>query len=206
MINVMIADDQCMFREGLVAMLNNSSEYQVIAQAGSGEEALLQIERSKPDICILDVTLKGLCGIAVAQKLKSKSTRPKIIFVTTSTDVHTASLAIESGAAGYLLKNDAFDSLSKAIRTVSNDGNYITPLLAGDLLAYQNKRKDRKLSNREREVLYHISQGDSNKDIAKKLILSIKTVDTHRYRIMKKLNIHKTAGLVRIVCKEGVML
>jgi two-component system, NarL family, response regulator NreC len=206
MIKVLIADDQCMVREGLTALINGSGVGKVIGQASSGEEVLLQIEREKPDVAILEISLSGLCGIAVARKMKNRSHQPKLVFVTTEADVRIASLALDLGAVGYILKNEAFDCLANAIRAVLNNQRYITPVLAADILAFREKKKYRKLSSRESEILYYIVEGFSNREIAQKLIISVKTVDTHRSRIMKKLEVHKTAELVKMVYRDGVLL
>jgi DNA-binding NarL/FixJ family response regulator len=207
MIRVVIADNHVIFRQGLVQLLQSAQDISVVGEAGDGNETLALIVRDKPDIVILDITMPGIDGFEVFQKIKSMGINTKVIFLTMHKDPNIAKRAIQSNAEGYVLKDNAFEDLLYAIRAVSSGGTFISPSVSDKILReYPAKDKELQiLTAREREILCLIASGLTNKQIANQLFISIKTVETHRTNIMQKLNAHTTAELVRYAIKIGLL-
>jgi DNA-binding NarL/FixJ family response regulator len=207
MIKVIIADDHKIFKQGLMKLLQSAGDVSVIGGSGDGYGALDLIEKKRPDIAILDISLPGLSGFEIAEEMHNKRIKTKVIFLTMHNDLLTAQRAIVSNASGYVLKDNAFEDLLYAIRAVASGGKFISPLISDKVLnVYADKeRRDDILTARESLTLQLIASGLTNKQIAHKLSVSVKTVDTHRARIMRKLNAHKTADLVRYAIKSGLL-
>jgi DNA-binding NarL/FixJ family response regulator len=207
MIEVIIADDHKIFKQGLVKLLQSAEDISVIGESGEGYKALELIEKKRPDIAILDISLPGLSGFEIAEEINNKGIETKVIFLTMHNDLVTAQKAILSNASGYVLKDNAFEDLLYAIRAVASGGKFISPLISDKLLNIYTARdnKNQILTARESIILRLIASGFTNKQIADKLSISIKTVDTHRTKIMQKLNVHKTADLVRYAIKTGLL-
>ncbi len=206
-IRVVIADDHTIFREGLCKLLSSEKEIEVCGYASGGKEAAEIIRRERPDVAILDVSMPDRNGLELARELLRENTSTKIILLTMHRDSLTARSAISCGVSAYVLKDNAFDDLLYAIKTVFSGGVFLSPSIAA-LLVDENIREKGKqigLSDREKEVLILIASGLSNKEISKKLFISIKTVETHRARIMEKLGAHSTADLVRYAVKSGLV-
>jgi DNA-binding NarL/FixJ family response regulator len=207
MIRVVVADDHKIFKQGLMKLLQSAEDVSVIGEAGEGYETVTLIEKTKPDIAILDISLPGLNGFEIAEEIHKEGIETKVIFLTMHTDLFTAQKAILSSASGYILKDNAFEDLLYAIRAVSSGGKFISPLISDKVLNVYAARehKDDILTARETIILRLIASGLTNKQIADKLSISVKTVDTHRTKIMQKLNARKTADLVRYAVKMGII-
>jgi DNA-binding NarL/FixJ family response regulator len=207
MIKVIIADDHKIFKQGLLKLLQSAEDIEVIGESGDGREVLNLIEGKRPDLVILDISLPGLSGFEIAEEIQKKGIEAKVIFLTMHNDLPTAQKAIFSGASGYVLKDNAFEDLLYAIKSVASGGKFVSPLISDKLLnVYGVKEgRDHILTAREKMVLRLIASGFSNKQIADKLSISIKTVETHRTKIMQKLNAHKTADIVRYAIKTGLI-
>jgi DNA-binding NarL/FixJ family response regulator len=207
MIKVIIADDHKIFKQGLLKLLQYAKDIEVIGESGDGHEVLTLIEEKRPELVILDISLPGLSGFEIAEEIQKKGIETKVIFLTMHNDLPTAQKAIFSGASGYVLKDNAFEDLLYAIKSVASGGKFVSPLISDKLLnVYGVKEgRDHILTAREKMVLRLIASGFTNKQIADKLSISIKTVETHRTRIMQKLNAHKTADLVRYAIKTGLI-
>jgi DNA-binding NarL/FixJ family response regulator len=206
MIRVLIADDHVIFRQGLLKLLQTCEDVAVVGEVGDGREALRLIEKETPDIAILDISMPGITGFDIANEIQLRDIRTKIIFLTMHNDPPTAKKALQS-SSGYVLKDDAFDDLLYAIRSVSSGKKFVSPSISEKILTTGTMRKngDRILTDRECEILRLIASGLTNKKIAGRLSISVKTVETHRSRIMQKLDSHTSADLVRQALKMGLI-
>lgn len=206
MIRVIVADDHVIFRQGLLNLLQASKHIAVAGEAGAGPETINLVTREKPDIAILDISMPGFDGFEILERIQSMGACTKVIFLTMHNDALTAKRALQSGASGYVLKDNAFEDLLYAIKTVSAGGTFISPSISESILKPTNEGKEPKiLTLREREVLSLIASGLTNKQIADKLFISVKTVETHRTNIMQKLDVHTIADLVRYAIKIGLI-
>ncbi|MCI0487913.1 MAG: response regulator transcription factor [Blastocatellia bacterium] len=206
MIRVLIADDHTIFRQGLAQLLGSVEDMEICGEASDGREALKLISETVPDIAILDISMPGLNGLETLQEIKRRGLATKTVLLTMHSEPDAANRAIREGAQGYVLKDNAFEDLLYAIRAVASGGTFISPMLAAGML---NPRKERRkpgeqLTRREREVLALIASGLTNRQIAEKLFISIKTVETHRARIMHTLDLHTTADLVRYALENDL--
>ncbi len=206
MIKVVIADNHVIFRQGLLKLLQSAQDITVAGEAGNGPETLELIAKEKPDIAILDISMPGLDGFEIYEKMKSNGIETKVIFLTVHNDTLTAKKAIQSNTSGYVLKDNAFEDLLYAIRAVASGGKFISPSISDKILNFSEKEsKNHILTGRESEILRLIASGLTNRQIANKLFISIKTVETHRTNIMQKLDVHTTADLVRYAIKTGLL-
>lgn len=207
MITVVIADDHVIFRQGLLKLLQSAENIEVVADTGSSDEALRLIVEKKPDVAILDISMPVLSGIDLLEEIQKKAIGTKIVFLTMHNDPLTAKKAILANASGYVLKDDAFEDLLYSVRAVASGGTFMSPSISEKVLkskAVQGS-EDLILTRREREVLHFIASGLTNKKIADKLSLSVKTIETHRTRILQKLDAHTTSDLVRYAIKTGLL-
>jgi DNA-binding NarL/FixJ family response regulator len=211
-LKVLIADDHKIVREGLRMILERESDIQVVAEAENGQTALSLAEEFSPDLVLLDISMPDLNGIEVTQQLLQKKPDLSILILSMCAEKQFVIESLSAGARGYLLKDCAATDLVVAIRNILAGGihlgqkaaelivkEYIQPGLAPDAGA-----KDR-LSPREMETLRFIANGKNTKEIAYALELSTKTIETHRQNLMKKLNIHSIAGLVKYAIREGII-
>jgi len=207
MITVVIADDHVIFRQGLLKLLQSAEDIEVVADTGSSDEALRLIVDKKPDVAILDISMPGLSGIEIMEEVQRKGIGTKIVFLTMHSDPLTAKRAIQSNASGYVLKDDAFEDLLYAVKAVASGGTFVSPSISEKVLKLETGREKEGsiLTGREREVLQLIASGLTNKKIADKLSVSVKTVETHRTRILQKLGAHSAADLVRYAIKTGLL-
>ena len=207
MITVVIADDHVIFRQGLLKLLQSAENIDIVADTGSADEALRLIVEKKPDVAILDISMPALSGIEIMEEVQRKGIGTKIVFLTMHSDPLTAKRAIQSNASGYVLKDDAFEDLLYAVKAVASGGTFVSPSISEKVLKLETGREKEGsiLTGREREVLQLIASGLTNKKIADKLSVSVKTVETHRTRILQKLGAHTAADLVRYAIKTGLL-
>lgn len=207
MIRVIVADDHVIFRQGLLKMLQSSKDITVAGEAGAGPDTINLIAQEKPDIAILDISMPGLDGFQILETIQRMGTTAKVIFLTMHKDALSAKRALQSGASGYVLKDNAFEDLLYAITTVSSGGKFISPSVLESVIKapLPEDKASRVLTLREREVLKLIATGLKNREIAEELFISIKTVETHRTNIMQKLDIHTTASLVQYAISLGLL-
>jgi two-component system response regulator NreC len=211
-IKVLIVDDHAVLRAGLRMLLDAEADIEVIGEAQNGAMAIEMVEDLTPDVVVLDISMPGLSGSdAISVILKSCPTT-KVLILTMHSDVIYVRQMFQRGAKGYVLKSAADTELITAIRKVYTGGVYIESSLAGefvtDLLAMPNSSKGgapKSLSDRELEVLEHIAYGYSNRETAEKLHISVRTVETHRRRIMEKLEFATRAELVRYAIQNGIL-
>lgn len=208
MINVVIADDHHLVREGIRALLERAEDIKVIGEAQDGQEAVEQVERLRPDVLVLDISMPRLNGIQAAERLRGGTTQ--IVFLSMHSDETLVRQALQNGARGYLLKRSVTAELLLAVRAAQRGELYLSPEVASAVLddfvstSPQTTPIDR-LSPREREVLQLIAEGRTNNEIAEAMTLSVKTVEKHRASIMSKLDVHDLAGMVRIAIKYGLI-
>jgi DNA-binding NarL/FixJ family response regulator len=183
---------------------------QVVAEAENGREAVRLARELRPDLVVMDVTMPGLNGVEATRQITSDSSRIKVISLSMHADQRRVAEMLAAGASGYLLKNSAFDELIQAIRAVVEHGSYLSPPVIGPIvreflkLSSGEKSPDSSLTPREREVLQLLAEGNSSKEAAFLLHLNVKTVDTHRQRIMKKLKLNNLVELTRYAIREGL--
>jgi two-component system, NarL family, response regulator NreC len=207
-INILLADDHTIVRQGLKLILSAHSDLHVIGEAANGKEAVELAAKLKPDIVLLDVAMPELNGIEATRKMVEANSRLRVLVLSMHKEAVYVREILRAGARGYILKDAIDTELLNAVRSVARGDGYISPAVSGALL--NDYRKDVTdpvdlLSPREREVLQLIAEGKTNKEIATKLNLSVYTVDSHRGKIMEKLNLHSTGELVRFAIKRGLV-
>jgi DNA-binding NarL/FixJ family response regulator len=205
MIRLLLADDHAIFLQGLTKLLDAWSEAKVVAEAADGQEAWELILGHKPDVAIVDIKMPRMSGIEIAEHVRARGLSTRIVLLTMHDEPALALEAEQAGVHGYVLKDNTFEELSKAIKTVASGRRYISPTVSEKLQAFRLDSGGVTLSPREREVLKLIASGLSNKAIARELDISPKTVETHRGRLMSKLNLHSVAELVRYAVQTGFL-
>lgn len=206
-VQVLLADDHQVIRESLRALLEHEG-YKIVGEASNGQEAVKLAETSRPDIAVLDISMAALNGLDAAVEIHKVSPRTKTIFLTVHDEDPYILNALRAGARGYVIKTHAAQELLRAIREASRGGVYLSPDVSRAVVqAYQNKTEltNDPLSPRERQVLQLIAEGKTTKEVAGVLNISVKTAETHRTRIMEKLDIHETASLVRYAIRRGMI-
>ena len=206
-ISVLLADDHVLVRQGLKSLLDREN-FQVIAEASDGQEVIRLAEAHHPDIAIMDISMPTLNGIDAARELARSCPKTRVILLTQHEEEQYLHEALEVGVRGYILKNQVVNDLVHAIRQVSRGGFYLSPGVSQAVVeAYRSKseRPSDPLSLRERQVLQLIAEGKSTKDVASLLGISVKTAESHRTRLMQKLDIHETASLVRYAIRRGLI-
>jgi two-component system, NarL family, response regulator NreC len=210
-IRVLLADDHKITRQGLRSLLEKQPDVEVVAEAENGRSAVRLAGELAPDIIIMDITMPDLNGIEATRQILSESPDIKIIALSMHSDTLFVTEMLKSGAAGYLLKDCAFEELTRAIKTVVDNKTYLSPSISGIVvddyihrLSKADFSNSEVLSDREKEVLQLMAEGNSTKEIAQKLHISVKTVETHRRQIMNKLDIHTVAELTKYAIRKGL--
>lgn len=206
-IKIVVVDDHTIVRQGLKMILAAQPDIEVVGEAANGREAVDLVQKLKPDIVLMDVAMPELNGIDATRRMVEANSRLKILVLSMHKEAVYVREILRAGARGYILKDAIDTELLSAVRSVARGDGYISPAVSGALL--NDYRKDVTdpadlLSNREREVLQLIAEGKTNKEIAGKLNLSVYTIDSHRGKIMEKLNLHSTGELVRFAIKHGL--
>jgi len=212
MTRVVIVDDHAIVRAGLRALLFEEAAFELVGEAAGGYEALELVEKTKPDVLILDLSMPDLDGISVTRKIKPNYPDLKILILTLHEDGALLREAIKAGAAGYILKRAAEAELISAIRTILRGDLYVDPSMVRGLLEesrqVQVKQSDptESLTPRETEILRLIVEGYTNRQIGQELNISIRTVEGHRANISDKLGLHSRVELVRYARKTGLIV
>lgn len=209
---ILLADDHQITRQGLRSLIDSQSDMEVVAEAQDGRAAIQLTKKLKPEIVIMDVSMPDLNGIEATKRIVSECPGVKIIALSMHSDNLFVSEMLKSGASGYLLKDCAFEELDRAIRAVAAGDTYLSPSISGvvvdnyvqQLEKTKSSKLDEILTAREREVLQLIAEGQSTKQTALKLHISVKTVETHRRQIMNKLDIHTIAELTKYAIRKGL--
>ena len=211
-IRIFIADDHPVFRNGIKSVLSGS-DYEVVGEADTGNTALKAIAVMKPDIAILDITMPDLDGIAVTRRVVAEVPGTRVIILSMHADLNHPIDAFRAGALGYVLKDSDPGELLKAVEKVSSGGKYASPAVTEELLndfvdvikKEQSNDPFDTLSAREKEILKHIADGSTSREIAEKLFISLATVKSHRNNIMKKLKVNDMASLIKTAIKKGIV-
>jgi len=208
-IRIFLADDHTLVRQGIAALIGREDDLQVVGQCGDGLKVIDEVLKSKPDVVVLDLTMPGLNGLDACRQLSRKVKDAVVLILTMHTDEEFMVRAMESGASGYLVKEAAADQLADAVRTVARGDLYLGPGVPEGILhrVTSGDRADphSKLTLRERQVLQLIAEGKTSRNIAERLGLSVKTVDTHRAHLMRKLGIHDQTSLVKYALRRGIV-
>ena len=210
-IKIVIADDHNIVREALRVLLDREPDMRVVGDTADGQAALHLVSEKRPDVVIMDIAMPGLNGIETTRKIIAKVPGVKVIALSAYSDRKFVFHMFKAGASGYLLKDCIFVELACAIRTVAKNQIYVSPEIADTVVKdfiRQSLKNDftafSDLTDREREVLQLLSEGRTTKQIALLLKVSIKTIETHRLKIMDKLNIRSIAELTKYAIREGL--
>ncbi len=213
-ITVFIADDHSVVREGLKMLLETNQDIRVIGSADNGRDAINRIEDLKPDIAIIDIAMPGLNGIEITAQVHEKSATTKCIILSMHSTSEHIFRAFQAGARGYVLKEAAGSEVIDAVRSVHSGRRYLCKKIAdvvidSHILKQESQPGEKspleRLSVREREILQLVAEGKSSADIAAILLISHKTVETYRSRLMQKLSIHDIPSLVKFAIKHGII-
>ena len=205
-IRILLADDHVMVRQGLRVLLEQAGMI-VIGEASDGQEALRLAHEHTPDVVVLDIAMPSLNGLETARRLRETLPQTKVVLLTMYTEEPYVLEALEAGAVGYVLKTQVVGDIVQAIRDVLQGAIYLSSRVAQTVVqAYltRSARSPDPLTSREREIVQRIAEGQTTKEIAAALGLSVKTVETHRNSLMRKLDIHETATLVRYALRRGL--
>ncbi len=210
-IRVLLADDHAVMRSGLRLLIDNQPDMHVIGEAGDGLQAIDQAAALQPDVILLDLTMPRLDGLASLKQIRERASHSRVLILTMHADEHYLREALSRGAAGYVVKQAADQEVLSAIRAVMRGEVYIHPSLTKALLGNLIDQtrisvptgSGLTLSERETEVIKAVARGHTNQEIAEKLALSVKTVETYRTRAMEKLGLSSRAALVRYAMEQG---
>jgi len=209
-ISVLIADDHRLVRDGLKTIIDSSIDIHVVGEASNGLEVLKKVEELKPNVVLLDISMPKLNGMEAARRIRKEHPETKILILTMHEEEEYSLKMVRLGVSGYLLKDSTALEVMEAIRSVYSGKAFFSPQIAKVIAeSYREAvagKEDpyERLNDREREVLQLITEGHTNKQIAELLFISPKTVDNHRTNLMRKLDIHSTADLVRWATKRGL--
>lgn len=209
---IVLADDHVIFRQGMRRLIDGEAGLEVVGEANDGRELISLLEEMNPDLAILDISMPGIGGIGVTREIKKRFPDIKVLILTMHKSTEYLYVAVSAGAQGYLLKEDSDVELFTAIETIRMGGNYVsgnlTSDIAGDLSSYikgTGKFPFEPLTKREKEVLKLIVEGKSNKEIGDLLFISVRTVENHRFKVMKKLKVNNTADLVKYAIHQALV-
>ena len=206
MIRVLIVDDHPVVREGLMTVLEDTKEMQVVGEAGSAEEALSSLERALPDVVLLDLELPGMNGVDAIPRFTAAASHPRVVILTAYDTEERVLAALKAGAVGYVLKGASAGEIAQAIRAVAGGGSYLTPRVAARVVAQVNApKRSSTLSARERQVLRLVARGRSNKQIARDLAITERTVKFHMTSIFNKLGADNRAQAIAIAAQRGLL-
>jgi len=204
---ILLVDDHILFRQGLALLLREQGEWRIVGEAGDGEEAVRLAEVLNPQIAVLDVEMPRMNGIEAARRLQQVAPATRIVALSMYSDRHYQERMFQAGASAYVLKNEAIDDLVEAIQAVLRGDRFVSPAVVQDkaVVARPGALPDKRvLTERERDVLRLLAEGQRTKDIAATLGISAKTVETYRSRIMLKLGIDNLPGLVKFAIRAGI--
>jgi DNA-binding NarL/FixJ family response regulator len=222
-VRVLLADDHDILRDGLRALLGMAADVEVVGEASTGRQAVAETERLRPDVVLMDITMPELDGVEACRRIRQQSPETRVLFLTMHEAEEYFFRALRAGAAGYVIKRTASADLLAAVRAVARGESFLSPSVARALVADYSERGTRSsvspmeqaaeripdsyetLTSREREVLQLVGEGFTNQEIADRLHLSIKTVQSHRAAVMEKLDLRDVTHLVRYAVRRGLV-
>jgi len=213
-VSVILADDHPLLRKGLRDVIEENNLFEVVGEADNGEKALSLIEQRQPNIAVLDVDMPKMSGLDVAIAAQKKNLKTKIIILTMYDNETFFNKAMNIGVCGYLFKDNATIEISEALKKVSEGRHYFTPALS-DLIAHRDNKNQQRTADQfclssltptERKILQLVAENISNKEIAEKLFISTRTVETHRNNICQKLNLQGTSALLKFALEHKKLL
>lgn len=212
-IHIVLAEDHTILREGLKALLSSDPEFEIIAEAEDGREAVRCVQKLEPDLILMDLSMPRMSGIEAIREIKKRFPATKIIALTVHKTEEYLHTTLQAGADGYVLKDATRDELVLAIKHVMKGKSYLSPGVSERVIEGYLEGKGslmpgspwESLSQREREVLKLIAEGYKNKEIARDLCISLKTVEKHRANLMKKLDLHNAAALTVYAMQKGLV-
>lgn len=211
-IRILLADDHRIMRQGLTAMIEKESGMSVVGEAANGRIALQLVESLQPDVVVLDLMMPILNGIEASRQITQKWPKTRTLILTMNDDQRSVARALEAGASGFIVKDNAFEEVVKAIEIVAHGQVYLSPSVAGGVVDSFRKNKSLprqrdplELSGRELEVLQLLAEGHSTKETAAQLGVSPKTIETHRLKLFKKLEVDNVVQLARLAIREGLI-
>jgi DNA-binding NarL/FixJ family response regulator len=213
-LKVLLVEDHAIVRQGVKALLDEEPDIAVVGETGDGSEALLLAQKLRPDIVLMDLSLPGLSGIEATHQIRERFPTMRIVVLSMHGNEEYVFRALRAGASGYVLKQSTSTELVLALRAVATGSTFLSPAVSQILISdYMRRAKIQEsddeassiLTPREREVLKLIATGLSNRQIAERLHISVKTVETHRGNIMRKLDVHDRAGLVKHAIDSGLI-
>ena len=213
MIRILIAEDHHLVRQGIRALLEKSDDIQVVGEAQDGQEAVEQAAKLKPDVVVMDLSMPRLNGTQATEQIRAAHLPSQVVMLSMYSDDALVRQALRSGAKGYLLKRSVAEELLLAVRAAARGETFLSSTISGSILASvlaqpspaEEQSPFESLSAREKQVLKLVAEGNTNNAIAKEMEISVKTVEKHRTNLMTKLNVHDTAGLVRLALKHGLI-
>jgi two-component system, NarL family, response regulator NreC len=212
MIKIVLADDHQVVRKGFKALLSTEPDFNIIGEAGDGFETLKLVEQLQPDVLVLDLMMSGINGLEVTRQLSKKNFKTGIVILSMHSNEGYVLEALRCGAKAYILKESPPEELTKAIKEVASGRRYLSPPLSELAIeAYTQKAEVKtfepydQLTTREREILQLAAQGCTNTEIANKLFISSRTVETHRTNLMRKLNLHNHVQLIQFAIQRGII-
>ena len=214
-IRVLVVDDHAVVREGIRHVLSSVAGFSVVGEAKSGTEAVVSAAKLQPNVVVLDISMPGGSGLHAASEILERVTGVRILMLSVHEDVEYVLESVRAGAHGYLRKDSTPAELRAAVRAVHSGKTYFSPELAAQMAEAVRKGNEAKekapplatdvLTAREREILVHIAQGKTNKEIGSELGISTRTVEAHRDSLMRKIGIRTVAGLTRLALEQGLL-
>jgi len=213
-IRIVLADDHALLRQGVRSLIEDEKDMEVIGEANDGREVVSLCDDLCPDVVVMDIAMPHLNGIEATRKIRSEAGTVKVLALSMHNDKRYAAGMLAAGASGYLLKDCVYDELVEGIRKVASGGTYLSPGIQGIILGDYVERMAEGggadpsafsvLTEREREVLQLVAEGQTTKEIADALYISVKTVESHRQNIMEKTGLHNVAELTKYAIREGL--
>ena len=212
-IRIVLTDDHTLFRQGIRTLLSAESDLEIVGEAANGTEAVERVTELRPDLVLMDIGMPGLSSFEATRQIKKIRPDTKILFLTMYDDEDYLVQCMEVGASGYVLKDSPAQQLLAAIRDVHKGGSYLSPRMLSQLVDDFRSRiktahrqpRFATLTTREKEILKFLAEGDSVKEIASGLNLSVKTVEAHKFNLMRKLDIHNKAHLVQYAIQKKII-
>ena len=209
-VKLIVVDDHPILRGGIVSLLEKAENIEVICEAANGKEALDCIETDKPDVVLMDINMDGKLDVTTTETIKENWPEIKVLAFSMHEEVQVIRRMVKAGASGYILKNAAHQEVLRAIETVMEGGNYygqeVLDIMTQSITSDGEVEHEIVLSNREKEVLHFVAKEYTNQEISDKINISLRTVETHKRNLIKKLRVKNVVGLVRFALEQGQLL